>query len=350
MDRVPGEEHFGHTGAAERDAVMDAYMECLASIHRLEVAPFAEAGILRAPRPSESGRIGIHVYEKAYRAVKKRPDPLLEFSLAWMKRNPLGVVERETVVIWDTGQLLHADGRLKALIDLEIGHIGDPMMDLAGFRMRAREIGFSDFDRLYRVYEERGGYPVDREAIRYYYFVFALCNQLAFHAALADPPPGSDYMMNLRWCVETNLYAMEGLAEILALPLEDVPALEPRSVSSAPAHAHLVDWLRRFEPTDKGTEHQVRSAFRLARHVQRASEIGAAAEAADLNDLKELLGYRPADWQAGDAALEKFVLEDSGQSDCMLAQIFHRRLMRALMTLGPEGSAMARHHPVPAVA
>ena len=33
---------------------------------------------------------------------------------------------------------------LKAVIDLEIGHIGDPMMDLAGFRMRAREIGFDD--------------------------------------------------------------------------------------------------------------------------------------------------------------------------------------------------------------
>ncbi len=346
MDRVAGAEHFGEATAAERDAVMDAYMAALARIHALEVGPFAEAGILRAEAPADSGRIGMQVYERAYRAAKKRPDPFLEFALGWLHRNPLAGATRESVVLWDTGQFLQAGGRLQAIIDLEIGHIGDPMMDLAGFRMRAREIGFGDFDRLYAVYEAGGGHPVDRAAIEHHYFSFALCNQLAFHAALAEPPAGSDYMMNLRWCVETNLYAIEALAARLAIDLEPVPSLEPRRAPVAAAHAHLVDALRRLGASAGGQEHEVRNAFRLARHLQRASEIGAAAEAADLADLEALLGHRPPDWEEGDAALERFVVDAGDADDAALVRIFHRRLHRALATLGPAGSAIARHHPV----
>ena len=40
--------------------------------------------------------------------------------------------------------------------------------------------------------------------------------------ALAEPPPGSDYMTNMQWCAETNIYAMEALAEILGIELEAV--------------------------------------------------------------------------------------------------------------------------------
>ena len=347
MDRVEGQERFEDTTPqAERDVVLDSYIKSLAQIHSLDVEPFARAGILRADKPSHSGRVGMQVYEQAYRASKKRPDPFLEFALGWLKRNPLQNRSQESVVLWDTGQFLHSGGEVTAIIDLEIGHIGDPMMDLAGFRMRAREIGFSDFDRLYTVYSKNGGQAVDREAIQHYYFAFALCNQLAFHSALAAPPPGSDYMMNLRWCIETNLYAIEALADILSLELEPVPPLTAQTSSTDIAHTHLVEWLRNFEPHDPGEAHTVRSGFRLARHLQRASQVGIQAEAADRQDLTSLLGQTPVNPQEADAELEAFVIRDGGTHDLALIKLFHRRLVRALSTLGPEGSAIARHYPV----
>jgi hypothetical protein len=289
----------------------------------------------------------MRIYEEAYRKTKKRPDPHLEFCLAWLARNPLGGPTRESVIVWDSGQLMHRDGRLQAIVDLEIGHIGDPMMDLAGFRMRTSVLNFGDFDRLYRVYAEASGSPVDLEAVRYYHFAFTLSNQLAFHAALADPPRGSDYMTNMQWCAETNIYSMEALAEILGLELEPVPMPEPRRTRAAVPHAHMVDWLRHFEGQDAYTQHQFRIFFRLARHLQRSDEIGDAIEQADLDDLEPLLGHRPASWQEGDAALERFVLEDDGRHDAELVRLFHRRTWRALMLLGPAGSAIARHNPIP---
>ena len=347
MDRVAGVEHFRETPDHERDAVMRHYMEILADIHRLDLRPFVDAGILRAESPAASGRLGMKIYEDAYRAVKQRPDPFLEFCLAWLRRNPLGGPLRESVIVWDSGQLMHRNGRVEAVIDLEIGHIGDPMMDLAGFRMRTSVLNFGDFEELYAHYERALGEPIDRRAIQYYHFCFTLSNQLAFHAALAAPPRGSDFMTNMQWCAETNIYAMEALAEILGLTLDEVPVPEPRVSSAAVGHAHLVDWLRSYEAPDDYTQHQFRIFFRLARHLARADEIGAAVEEANLDDLAPLLGARPATWQEGDAALERFVLADDGRHDEALVRLFHRRTCRYLMLCGPAGSAIARHNPIP---
>jgi hypothetical protein len=242
---------------------------------------------------------------------------------------------------------MHRNGRVEAIIDLEIGHIGDPMMDLAGFRMRTSTLNFGDFDALYDHYEKRRGEPIDRRAIQYHHFCFTLSNQLAFHAALAEPPPGSDYMTNMQWCAETNIYAMEALAELLGLELEDVPMPEARISTGAVGHAHLIDWLRHFQADDAFTQHQFRIFFRLARHLARTDEIGDALDQANLDDLEALLGHRPATWQEGDAALERFVVEDKGRHDEALVRLFHKRTWRYLMLCGPEGSAIARHNPIP---
>jgi aminoglycoside phosphotransferase (APT) family kinase protein len=347
MDRVSGVEHFRGCDDSERDAVMNEYMEILARIHRLDITPFASAGILRAEKPEDSGRLGIAIYEEAYRASKKRPDPCLEFCLAWLKRNPVGPPTRECVIVWDSGQLMHRDGRVQAVMDLEIGHIGDPMMDLAGFRMRTSVLGFGDFEKLYAHYELSGGFPIDRAAIQHHHFAFTLSNQLAFHAALAEPPPGSDFMTNMQWCAETNIYAMEALAAIKGVELEAVPMPDAKISSQAVGHAHLVDWLRHFEAPDAQTQHQFRIFFRLARHLQRSDEIGAQVENANLDDLEPLLGVRPKNWQEGDALLERFVLEDEGRHDDEILRILHRRNFRYSMLLGPAGSAIARHNPIP---
>jgi aminoglycoside phosphotransferase (APT) family kinase protein len=346
MERVPGRPDFAESSDAERHSVMDDYIGILARLHALEVAPFADAGILRADRPGEAGRVGLQRYERSYRAAKKRPDPFLEFCLAWLARNPLPVTDREAPILWDSGQFHHRKGRIVALMDLELGHLGDPMMDLAGFRMRDTEIGYGDLRTLYARYAELTGEGVDIAAVQHHHLAFALTNQLAFHAALAEPPPGSDYMMNLRWCSETNLFAVEALAEILGIELEDADSPEPRSSPVGVAHQHLVRWLRGFEAGDGFGQHEVRNAFRLARHLARFDEVGDALGEADLEDLGPLLGRRPASWQEGDAELERFVLADDGRHDAELVQLFHRRLQRGLMLLGPAGSAMTRHHPI----
>jgi len=347
IDVVPGENNFEASTDDQRIAVMDEYMGILARIHALDPEPYARAGITRAPAPSHSGRVGLDVYVAGYRATKVRPDPFLEFCLGWIDRNPVDTKGREAPVVWDSGQFHQHDGHVTAILDLELGHLGDPMMDLAAFRMRDTVLGFGDMNVLYDQYAKHSGAPVDLDAIMHHHFVFALTNQMVFHAALAEPPAASDYMTNMQWASETNLFALEGLAEIMGVDvLDSVDVPEPRDSPVANAHEHLVRSLRTLELADEYERHQLRIAFRLARHLQRFDEIGDACTAADLDDLQAFVGRRPATWQDGDAALEEFVLADDGAHDEELLQLFHRRYLRYKMLCGPEGSAMARHEPI----
>lgn len=347
IDVVPGENNFDAATDAQRAAVMDEYMGVLARIHALDPEPYARAGITRAATPGDSGRVGLDVYVAGYRATKKRPDPFLEFCLGWIDRNPVDTHGREAPVVWDSGQFHHEDGHVTAILDLELGHLGDPMMDLAAFRMRDTVLHFGDMSVLYDQYAKHAGTPVDLEAIMHHHFVFALTNQMVFHAALAEPPTASDYMTNMQWTSETNLFAIEGLAEIMGVgELDTVDTPTPRHSPVANAHSHLVQSLRAIELDDEYARHQLRIAFRLARHLQRFDEIGDACTEADLDDLGDFLGRRPATWQEGDAALEAFVLADAGAHDEELLQLFHRRFLRYKMLCGPEGSAMARHEPI----
>jgi aminoglycoside phosphotransferase (APT) family kinase protein len=348
MDRMPGRNDFAQASEAERGAVVDEYLAILARLHALDPRPFAEAGIVRAARPEDSGRIGMARYERVYRGAKRHPEPFTEFCLGWLRRHPPESRGREAPVVWDSGQFHHAGGRVTALLDLELGHLGDPMQDLAGWRMRDTIVGYGEFAKLYDRYAELRGEPVDLEAIQRHHFAFALTNQLAFGAALRDPVADSDLMTNLQWCCETNLFATEALAEILGVELPAVEMPEPRDSRAGAGHAHLVRTLRLLATDDEYLRYRLRGAFRLARHLERMDEIGDALERADLEDLHELLGARPAGWCEGEAQLERFVLADAdaGRHDEALLCLFHRRNLRAQRTLGPAGSAMARHLPI----
>jgi aminoglycoside phosphotransferase (APT) family kinase protein len=349
MDLVPGRPDFAGVPEAERDVVVDEYLQVLDRIHRLPIGPFVEAGILRAATPEESGVVGHWHMEKIFRAAKRRPDPFMEFCLGWLHRHPPRSHGRETPVAWDTGQFHHAGGHLVAILDLEFGHVGDPMLDLAVWRMRDTLIPFGDFERLYDRFEEISGEPVDREAVRLHHIGATLGNQLMFGPAVADPVADTDLMNNMQWNSETNLHATEALAEFLDIELPDVDPPEPRTTRQDHTHEYLVRSLRELSLSedDEFRQHELRLAFRAARHLQRVHQVGDAVVDADLDDLVPLLGHRPATWQEGDAELERFVLADAatGRYDEELVRLFHRRNLRVHLQLGPPGSKMVAHHP-----
>ena len=348
MDRVPGRNDFEQSTDAERRSAVDDYLQILSRLHALDIAPFVDAGIMRAPTPQQSGTFGLSRYEKVYRSIKVHPDPFMEFCLAWLRRNPPDSKQRESAIVWDSGQFHQQDGRIVAVLDVEIGHIGDPMMDLAAWRMRDTIIGYGNFAELYDRYSELTGEPVDLDAIQRHHFAFTLTNQLPLGAALREPAPESDLMTNLQWCCETNLFATEALAELIDVELPTVEMPSPRLSRATPAHEHLVRGLRTVDTEDEYVRYKLRTMFRLARHVARVDEIGDAVSEHDLDDLHQLLGHRPTSWHEGEAELERFVLADAdtGRHDEELVALFHKRNLRAQMLLGPAGSAMARHLPI----
>lgn len=344
MAAVPGRPDFAGLDAVSRASIVDDYLHVLARLHALDVEPFAEAGIVRGTSPADAAHVGVRQFERVFRSTKIRPDPLMEFVLGWLRRHPLPPSDREAPVVWDSGQFHHDGTRVVAVMDVELGHLGDPMMDLAAWRMRDTVIPYGDFDQLYDRYAEISGTPVDMAAIQWHHLFFTLTNSLSFHNPLARPIPQTDYMTYAQWVSETNLHTVETMAEYLGAELDDVDVPEPTRSPVAAAHEHLSTSLRSIEVDDPYAAYQVRIAFRLARHLERYDQIGAEVMERDRADVAALTGTKSADWDDCEAQLEAFVLADDGAHDVALVQLFNRRWRRYKALMGPPGSAMATHH------
>lgn len=354
MEFVPGVAHFAGVADRDRDVIVDEYVQQLAYLHQQDTAPFIEAGIVHPGPGEDSGMAGHRQMERRYRERKQHVDPFAEFCLGWHHRHLPRGNGRLAPCVWDSGQFHHVDGHLVAVIDLEFGHVGDPMGDITIWRMRDTLIPFGDMGRIYARYEELTGAPVDLEAIKRHHFAACMGNQLQFGAAVAHPNPDTDLMTYMQWNSETNLMATDFLGEYLGLDLPctdgdddiDVEIPDVRPARHDATLTQLVRSLGSIKVDDDEVQHAVRLAFRMARHLQRRSEIGDALDNADIDDVHRLLGgTRADDWLDAERALERYVMADAdiGCHDDELTILFHRRHLRTHMALGPAGSSMTRH-------
>ncbi len=344
MAEVPGKPDFAGVPAEQRVTIVDEYVQTLVRMHQLPIDRFVAADVIRGGSAAEAAYVGLRRFEHVYRSTKVRPDPLMEFVLGWLGRHPLPESNRQAPIVWDSGQFHHHNGHFVSLIDVELGHLGDPMMDLAAWRMRDSVIPYGNFNKIYDRYADLTGEPVDLAAIQYHHLFFTLTNQLSFHGPLARPLADTDYMTYAHWVSETNLHTVETMAEYLGLQLEDVPIPEPALTPASGPHEHLSRSLQSIKVADPYVKYQVRIAFRLARHLERFDQIGAEVMEQDRADVSALTGKAPFGWDECEAELERFVLADNGAHDADLVVLFNRRWRRYKALMGPPGSAMTAHH------
>jgi aminoglycoside phosphotransferase (APT) family kinase protein len=105
-----------------------------------------------------------------------RPLPVFEVALRWLERCPPAATH-DTVVHGDfrNGNLVVGRDGLRAVLDWELAHIGDPLEDLGWMCVRAwrfgaapRVGGFGTVDELVDGYESVAGRTVDRPALRWW--------------------------------------------------------------------------------------------------------------------------------------------------------------------------------------
>jgi len=105
-----------------------------------------------------------------------QPHPTFELALRWLdERRPPD--SSTTVVHGDfrNGNLIVGADGLRAVLDWELAHLGDPMEDLGWLCVKAWRFGldkpvggFGERAELYEAYEKAGGGSVDREAVRWW--------------------------------------------------------------------------------------------------------------------------------------------------------------------------------------
>ncbi|HEY5697181.1 MAG TPA: phosphotransferase family protein [Acidimicrobiales bacterium] len=108
--------------------------------------------------------------------VLEQPHPAFELGFRWLEANrppPSG----RTVVHGDFrhGNLIVGPDGLRAVLDWELAHLGDPLEDLGWLCVRAWRFGgpgpvggFGEREELYAAYEAAGGRPVDPDVARWW--------------------------------------------------------------------------------------------------------------------------------------------------------------------------------------
>lgn len=336
MDWLPGEADLGSAADAfEIDAVMDDYVDALVRAHRIDPAAFSDIG-LRVPTGAHG--IALDYFEgfvDRYRSFKQRPEPLLEFAIGWLRRNPPTHRSTPQFVLGDTGQFMFAEGRITGLLDVELAHIGDISHDLAGLRLRNVTEPMGDLGRVLRRYAEVSGDPLDLASIEFHTAKFALCTPLGVALVLHLDLPLPDIVQYIEWFHQLSLHAIESIARLSDVELAPVSLPDPVRSSYDGVIGGLATMVESLDADPGIAEYQRGSVAKVARFCHRVSECGAAIDHADLEDIEATLGLASTDRRAADAALETFIEQAGPKHDAALIPLLHRRVMRQLLLLEP---------------
>jgi aminoglycoside phosphotransferase (APT) family kinase protein len=182
MDRVAGETLARRLlrddeYAPARRAMTAELGAILARIHRIDPAA-GDLAFLQRPGPGESpARAELDRYEQLYRAIALEPHPAFELAFRWLRERLPARVEA-TLVHGDyrIGNVIFGPEGVRAILDWELAHVGDPMEDLGWLCVRAWRFGrdekpvggIGERGELFDAYEGAGGGPVDPERVRFW--------------------------------------------------------------------------------------------------------------------------------------------------------------------------------------
>ena len=122
------------------------------------------------------------------------PDPALVFSLRWLRDHIPAYDGPPVLVQGDTGpgNFMYLRGRVTAVVDWELAHLGDPMDDIAWLSLRATQEPFTDFPTRLREYEALSGNVVDETRVRYYQVMAETKLQVMGHRGPGDGRDNDD--------------------------------------------------------------------------------------------------------------------------------------------------------------
>jgi len=161
--------------AAEQQSIAHQFVQHLAHLHTVDWRAKGLA-FLGVPEPGQGAALReIEKWQAQLDRVELTPIPLLRRALLWLREHaPLA--PRVSIVHGDyrLGNFIVRDGRLVAILDWELVHLGDPLEDLGWICLRPWR-GRSPYmaslierAELYRLYESLTGIYVPDAHIRFY--------------------------------------------------------------------------------------------------------------------------------------------------------------------------------------
>ncbi len=356
-ERLSGENWFSRIrDPEEQEATARDFMAKLAALHGLDAARLNLPAFPAVASVAEAVGAELDEWERVLSERGGAPDPALRFSLRWLRRNVPDYDGAPVLVQGDTGpgNFMYAGGRVVAVVDWELAHLGDPMDDIAWLSLRATQEPFTDFPTRLREYEVLSGNGIDEERVHYYQVMAETKLQVMSHrpdrgagdGSVADGGGGDVGNGFIYGMLHRRLW-LEALAT--ATGLELTSAEEPQGRERRD-HDWMYDavlgQLRDVivpRTSDPLAQARSKGIARIVKYLARVDAYGAFYDACELNDLEELLGHREDSVASGRAAAAAAVESGTVTDEAYLCTLW-RRVSRDTALARPAMGVLADRH------
>ena len=358
-ERVEGGSWFSRiTDPAEQEATARHFMAKLAALHALDASALDLPLFPPVCTVADAVRAELDEWERVLVERGGDPDPALLFSLRWLRDNIPPYDGPPVLVQGDTGpgNFMYLGGRVTAVVDWELAHLGDPMDDIAWLSLRATQEPFTDFPTRLREYETLSGNVVDEARVRYYQVMAETKLQVMSHrgpedgdghGGRGDGGGGGDVGNGFIYQVLHRRLWLEALAAAIGLaltPAEPPQAREPRDVDWM--YDAVLTQLRDVivaRTTDPLAQTRGKGVARIIKYLARVDTYGPYYEECELQDLAQVLGRRPGSVGNGRAAVAAAV-PAGGVSEKDYVLTLWRRVARETELARPSMGVLADRH------
>jgi aminoglycoside phosphotransferase (APT) family kinase protein len=352
--RLSGENWFSRIrDPDEQLSTAQDFMRCLANLHRLDPATLDLPGFAKPAAVPDLVRHELDEWEQILAARGGEPTPEIRLTIDWLRKNipdydgPCVLVQGDT----GPGNFMFAGGRVVAVVDWELSHLGDPMDDIAWLSLRAAQEPFTYLPDRLSEYEELSGHPLAVDRVRYYRVMAEAKLLVMAHRPQtngAEPVRPDDIGNRLVYGMLHRRLWLEAFADFGGFELR--PPEEPPLCDQgdhwlyASALAELRDVIvpRIDDPLAR------QRAKGLARVIKYLAEIGAHGaffEACELDDLSVLLGRRPASVADGRAEVAAAVRTHAVSVEQYLQYLWNRTARDNELMRPASGVLADRHWP-----
>lgn len=152
--------------------------QILGEIARADPTALGLTGVMEVVRPEDAWQHELDVWERVLDQDSLEPQPIIRAAIRRLRRHPPPPPPQLAVVHGDyrSGNFLFdAEGKIHAILDWEMAHLGDPLEDLAWSINRVwhwardeRAGGLLPREEAIAIWERSAGRPVDRQALAWW--------------------------------------------------------------------------------------------------------------------------------------------------------------------------------------
>jgi aminoglycoside phosphotransferase (APT) family kinase protein len=280
-------------------------------------------------------------------------EPEIDFALRWLRDHIPDPSQPARIVHGDVGPgnfIFGPDGRLRAIIDWEVVHMGHPLEDLGAVLCRSLGVPFGHAAEHIANYEAFSGAHVERDALAYGVILVLTRWYIGLNLAVSRPSLSQNLPVLLTYRQSVADALVRALAERHRLAELSVGNL-PDAVPERYLHDYMLHALEQVVTPALGDPYvrdRAQGLAKLSRYLRDHAAYGAERlQREEIEDAERLTGRRFADHAAARAALCE-VAQNAAGSDIpnvigCLQRINQRRQLVWRAAMGPMADRRLRY-------